>query len=138
MALPRGSPAKRCLERMARAREKDVDGARAAIERRRGRERQDLAPTPQPHIDLVLEHRPALAGALPLAVHEAHAAAAAADAGFQEFIEREPCDRNRHAVQVELRFHGVRAVAKLADDTELHPGLPEHELFAGLDAGGIE
>jgi len=86
----------------------------AAINLAGGHKRQYRIPFPKPAIDGHLEHGPAVAGAQPLAVYDAHARKTLLDRVIDEIGQPGPGLVDCHAVQVYFGLYGIFSPGQLA------------------------
>ena len=120
--------------------EQYVQGAGAAIRPPRGTECGDGIVPAQPAVDCGLQHRAAITGTAPLAVHDAHTMQAAMTCFGQEFKNCESRFGTGHAVQVQFIATRVQASPQAAHRRFGDTIAPVGQLLAGLDLeiGGIE
>jgi hypothetical protein len=86
----------------------------------------------QPAADFLFEYRCAVAGAAPLAVHDAHALDTLAFARVQKRPHRLAGDRHGHAVQVQFGADDKQAAAQFLQRTLLQTGTDKQQFFTGF------
>jgi len=109
-----------------------MDGARATLPSGGGAEGENILPQAQPVVDLALEDRLSLLGALALAMDDAGTADAATGALGEKFVAKLGGEDDGQAMEVQLQFRFDGTTLEVGEDALLDPGPGEEQEFLGL------